>query len=400
MQRTYPKPKTAGSDNQEFNFQKLNGSCFGKKIFAKTQTLTITDCLLDDDILNILDYYPNLKSLTVSNSGRIKDLIPLANCHRLQSLILDRLIIDSLAGIEFCSELKSLSIYNVTMNDMTLLNGLGIEKLVLSEKTMDTFSCKKIETTFGKLPSDLPQLLYLKCQSASITSIPSYPILRELKCPGCSISDIAHLPKLEIADLEFNNLQNLDFLQGCPIEILNCRHNMITSIEPLRDSGIKNITCTNNYLTRLTCLPEVEEIICTDNKIFTLKDLEGSINLNFLECRRNRLINLSGLENMKELRTLDAVANDIFDINAIRNLDLIFINLEKNMIMYLPKSIFTKRKQYDFTGKCRYHFNKNLIEQLEDFTTDPRIVCDLTGNPFIPASMKRIDIRGKTWYLV
>lgn len=402
MQLTYPKPKKAGSVVQQFSSNRLSGTCFGNKVFNKTTTLTICFCSLDNNNLDVLKYYPNLERLTIIASGVIENLLPLANCHRLDALMIDSTVVKTLAGIEYCSELHELDIFNVTLEDLAFLNGLPIRRLVLCGKSSGyhpQYIKLSSKGTFGNLPEDLPELHQLNCSSSSITSIPSYPMLEVLDCPACSITRIEHSPKLKLVKFESNDIQDLEFLRGCPVEILNCGSNMITSLDPLEGTGVQYLKCDNNQLTRLTYLPEVADIICTENQILTLRDLQGSDNLVSLECRRNRLINLQGLEQMMKLRTLDVAENDIFDPSAIKDLDLVFINLERNMIMHLPTSIFTERRRYDSHGNCRYHFNKNLIENVCHLPVNPKIICDLTDNPLKAASKKRINVKGTKQYL-
>lgn len=389
MELPYPKPRSADAKTHILKECRLNGECFGKAgnplTYPQVTTLSISNCSFDDGQMNILRYYPSLVSLKIFSSSRIDNFEAVAACPRLKNLVVELTQIDSFHGIEFCQELEIIKLYDTRLNNMDVLDGMGLKKLQIEE---DFSADEIVGRILDALPQNLPQLKYLGYRACvSLERIPSYPQLTDLWLGGESIKEIGHQPNLVNVSVANTSIRDLEFLRGSPVQNVVCRQSYLRSLEPLRDSGVKRLICNDNQLIRLPRMPALVNLDCSNNRILTLEDLSASSRLSDLNCSGNRLLNLRGIEKIRRLQKLNASNNDIFDISAIRNSpSLSSLDLRQNMIMHLPDCTF-----FSTGNHGRYLFDKNLIEDITHLPDIFKIRVNLTDNPLNPDSLGRIS---------
>jgi Leucine-rich repeat (LRR) protein len=360
MRLSYPKPRGEKTKTHTLHMNRLNGECYGKRNYSRATKLIIKRCSFDDGELNILKYYPSLEILEISTSNKIINFTAISHCPQLKTLSVEDTHIESIYGIEFCHDLKVVSLCRTFVPDLSILNGMGLTHLIIND-----LGDKPL-----KLPENLPELTILKCHfKVSDRFIPSYPNLFCLSLSGKDIEEIGIQPTVVNVYIENTGIRNLNFLRGAPVEHVHCNNNALETIDALEGSSISVLNCNDNKLNKLTSMPNLIQLECAYNKIFTLEDLENSPYLEFICCSGNSLLNLKGLEKLRKLKVIVATHNDIFDINAIRffpRVDL--LNLEDNMIMYLPKLRFLdniqKNVYVNFNVNFNFNFNSNYIEDI------------------------------------
>ena len=132
-----------------------------------------------------------------------------------------------------------------------------------------------------------PNLKELYCASNQLTSIPSYPNLKELDCTDNQLSSIPSYPNLKKLDCNRNNLTSIS---SCPnLEYLYCNRNQLTSL-PDNYTRLIDLYCNRNRLTSLPDnYPQLEELVCADNQLTSLPSYPA---LYRLECTGNQLTSL------------------------------------------------------------------------------------------------------------
>lgn len=314
---------------------------------------------IHDGTLDLLREYPNLRVLEIENAGEIKDFTGISNCPSLENLAIRNTSLANLDGIEFCTELRSVTLFDTDLIDLSVLDGSGLEDLHIDSATVEI------------LPANLPGLTTLTLIANSVQFVPSYPCLENITIvTGYPETRIEHMPNIVSAEIR-GSLKDLEFLRGAPITYLDC---------------------CDTLLTRLVPMPDLEHLICNNNHIYSLEELSVSRKLQTLECHKNRLINLKGLERAKKLTTVAACENDIFDIGALRDLpNLTNIQLSCNSIMHVPRCLF-------IANDTVINLNNNLIEDVSNLLSDTVKYCHLKGNPLNEESIGLIKARPKVYY--
>ncbi len=117
------------------------------------------------------------------------------------------------------------------------------------------------------------------------------------------------------------------------LEILRCRYNKITSLEPLSN-------CVN-----------LRFLICNNNRILSLGPLSNCINLRLLICYRNQIISLGSLSNCINLTSLQIFENQIVSLEPLSNcVRLRHLHCSRNYITSLEplSNCFNLRELYCF----------------------------------------------------
>lgn len=189
----------------------------------------------------------------------------------LKFLIINRVKVNNLIGLEYASELKELILINQTIDSLTPIKNLSkLENLSLNS------------VAIKKLPIEFNENVNLKALSLS----------------GNKITDVAflkHMNNLEFLAISDTNLENIEDLQ-----------NLI---------NLKQLTLSRNKIKKI-------------DSISSLKKLEK------LNLMVNSISNIESLENLSSLRNVTLSYNPIYNLKpleSIPSLKLVVIHLDDNV---------------------------------------------------------------------
>ena len=295
-----------------------------------SQTITITQSAIP--VLNIPD--PNFKAYLVANYDQNNDNeISLFEIEKLMSLTVSSLSIASLEGIEYFTNLQSLSCDNNSLTELDLskntqLTGLAcgynkISNLILppNAEKMTSFSCCENKLTDKLDCSNWANLTNLDCHNNNFTA---------LDLTGCS----------ELIGLSCggNNLTSLNVQDCSNLTILQCGSNKLSSLDISMCPYLLTLSCGNNNLETLDLsnCHNLDLLFCQDNKLSSL-DISMCSKLSLLYCQNNMLTLLT-LGNASTLRDLDCSQNQLSSLIATSCTSLTQLTCDNNNIQILDIS--------------------------------------------------------------
>lgn len=337
-----------------------------------SQTITITQSAIP--VLNIPD--SNFKAYLVANYDKNSDgEISQSEIEKITYLTLTKMSIASLEGIEYFTNLSSLScdVNSLTKLDLSKnmkLTGLvcnynKISELILppNANKMTLLRCCDNKLS-GKLDlSNWSDLESLDCHNNNLTdleltgctgltgmscggnnlaslNVQDCSNLTILQCSGNKLAslDISMCPDLTDLDCESNNLGSLD-LSNCPnLTDLFCQNNKLSSLDPSMCLNLNLLYCQKNLLTALTLnnASTLQHLDCSDNQLSSLI-VSNCTNLEQIEFDNNNLasFNLSNCSNLKSLSCQNNKLS-VLDTSMFPNLESLFC--ENNNIRELNVS--------------------------------------------------------------
>jgi hypothetical protein len=295
--------------------------------------------------------------------------------------------IDTICGLQHCSDLREVKLYNNTITEIppTAFQGnKKMEKLYLQNN--------KIETLGNITQSSSPA-----------TTIPS---------------PLSYLKFLRVLRVDGNKLTNLDGIGSLlSLEELDASFNQIKSIKALRGTsggGMKNLTSLNLNNNHLSGDLGVSESISDKNSISGSSVSSTSLSffadylpsLRDLNVSRNKLTSLSGLKGSESITSINASNNSITSstfINSLGSLPhLLDMNVSFNLIETLPSisttttAVFPELEVLDISGNKISANDISIHACINSFGVFSRLAPNLlelttTGNPIITELQAEID---------
>lgn len=191
-----------------------------------------------------------------------------------------------------------------------------------------------------------------------------------------------------------NNISNLDRLSELPkLEFLLCSNNNLTELNNLPKS-LKTLNCSNNKITSITIPNNLRYLICDKNQITYLSNLKNATELINLLCQFNNIEYIDFIPNT--LKILWCYDNKI---KKLPNIPSNIISLECNN-NYLPYSTLNEYKIYKF--KQAYYVAKysNKIERLYMKLKNKNINLEILYSPNLPFYKKFISIYTKQHMII
>ncbi len=276
-----------------------------------------------DAVVRIPD--PNLRAAIAEALGKSSNApITVENIERLGPYLnLERKGIQDLTGLQFATNLETLSLHDNEISDLSPLAGLiNLRDLRFNRNLVsDLSSLRGLTSLTGlgfrdNLVSDLSPiagLIHLEFLGSGgnnavrdLSPLARLTKLQHLSLPGADISDLAPLAGL-------TGLKKLS-LYG----------NLISDISPLR--GLTNLTELYIYrndisdLSPLVGLTELNRLGVNDNNLVDISFLAGLTNLKWIDLSRNNITDITPLSGLINLEWLSVVGNDISDFSALDRL--------------------------------------------------------------------------------
>ena len=138
---------------------------------------------------------------------------------------------------------------------------------------------------------------------SDLTGIKFFTNLELLNCDHNQLTslDVSGLTKLRTLSCVYNQLTSLNLSGLTNLEYLDCGRNQLTSLDVSGLTNLERLYCSENQLISLDVsgLTNLERLYCFDNQLTSL-DVSGLTNLRELDCGGNQLtsIDLTGLNNL------------------------------------------------------------------------------------------------------
>lgn len=113
-----------------------------------------------------------------------------------------------------------------------------------------------------------------------------------------SSNGISKIIRLDLVGQEITSLSGIESFSG--LVKLDCRNNLLTSLNVTKNINLKELDVSNNKLTNLIIGPNknLVSVVCFDNDLTNL-DLGQNTSLTTLACTNNKLSSLDVSNNLK-----------------------------------------------------------------------------------------------------
>jgi Leucine-rich repeat (LRR) protein/TRAP-type C4-dicarboxylate transport system substrate-binding protein len=248
------------------------------------------------------------------------------------SLDLDESNIFNLAGIQYCTNLVHLNLYNNYITDISPLAALT--KLIFLE--LGSNQIRDISYLSG-----LTNIQYIFINNNQITnvSLPNLIDLQYLVLDNNQINAISltHCAELEYLSLNNNQIANISLSNSTNLQYLDLENNQLVNITSLVSlNRLNELKLNHNQIieiTPLTSLNELTKLSLSHNRINNISSLAELTNLELLSLDHNQITNISSLASLNKLADLDLSNNQICDISSLAGLtDLMYLSLDGNQI--------------------------------------------------------------------
>ena len=281
-----------------------------------------------------IQYCINLKGLSLDYNN-IRDISALSGLINLESLTLSNNNIKDISVLSNMGSLVYLDLRSNNIRDISALSGLiNLEVLELNNNNIKDISAL----------SNMINLYYLDLSSNEISDIRDLSGLINLECLVLSnnnirdISSLSNMSKLEYLDLNNNDISDIKPLSDLKIYLtLDLSNNKISDISPLSNmSSLGALYLDNNKISDINGLPTggfLGTLSLSNNKISDISPLLKRDGLSRLNLENNNIEDIRALSNLEYLWELNLKNNNISDISPLSKLEnLTTLNLSNNNI--------------------------------------------------------------------
>lgn len=252
----------------------------------------------------------------------------------LTSIVLDKLGVTNLKGLELFPELTSLSCQGnsgLTSIDLSVVPKL--RKLLIGDCGVTSLDFKAN-----------PEMTYIDCSNSKnagqLTTIDVSKCsgLKHLSLRGNKLEnlDVTHNPELTMLSFYKNNLSTINLSNNTKLDSLYANNNpKLTSLELNNNTGLTYLSVYSNNMPKLdvTKLTKLQHLLCFSNKLTEL-DVTQNPSLIELRCYSNQLTQLNVSKN-GSLQTLDCFINRLSELDVTQNPALTYLGCYSNQLSQL-----------------------------------------------------------------
>ena len=262
-------------------------------------------------------------------------IISMKEARRAFEIIVKRLHVHSLAGIEYFINITKLDCRDNEIESIDVSNNLKLRELdcfnnaIRSLDVSKNVELRKIDCSYNPIDhidvSGLTKLTDLFVHSSELTSI-----------------DVSNNPKLEWLAISNNKVMNIDVSNNKELQGLECNENGLTTISVSNNTKLLTLYCGNNKLTTLNIdnNTALSHLWCNNN-LLTSINLNNNKDLQTLMCANNSFSSLT-LSNNTKLAQLYCSANQLSTLSLSKNIDLKQLHCDANPLTTLDLSYNTK----------------------------------------------------------
>ena len=278
------------------------GSLEGLQNLSHLTQLTLSDCLVTSQDLQIIASLPNLTKLSLSGCN-LSSIEQLSSASKLTELDLSNNAIRDLSALSFMTSLQNL---NLSHNALTSLNAIS-----------SLTALEILDISYNSLPS--------------VTPLSSCTALKELYINNNTIADldgIENLTALTVLSAAFNELTDVTPLGGLTaLETLDISNNQLTDISALSTlNKLQFFNFSRNQVTTLPSWSSDSVLVSIDgsyNQIETISGLAGFGKLNHVLMDYNQITAVNALASCHNLIKVSVYGNPVSDVSALTAMDVI-----------------------------------------------------------------------------
>ena len=295
----------------------------------------------------------------------------------VNSLSISNKQIKNLKGIEYFTELTTLSCSN---NQLTELDVSKNTKL----KELNCYSNQLASLNLGSNPN----LVWLSCNDNALTSldVSKNAELKNIYCSKNPISsiDLSNNPKVESLYVSDTSLTSLDLSTCTNLKKLSCERTTLTSLNLEKCTALEYATVLSNHdLTSLVMgnNENLWALFCQYNALTSI-DVSGLPNLSSFQVNNNQLTEIDVSQN-PHLKIFYCGHNQISELGVSQNPELETLVCEVNQLTSLDVSACEKLKsiscEYNQLSELDLSHNPNLTSL--QCQANNIVELDLSYNP-------------------
>lgn len=313
--------------------------------WSQAQIVNIPDANFKNYLLNtiVVDTDNDLfwdSSIDINNDGEIQESEALL----MTGINLNNLSITSLEGIQYFTNLVSLSCNEHRISTLDLSQNVNLENLYLFGNghhltSLDISQCvnlKKLDVSanysFANLDVtqnvNLEELDFSSCNITQI-DVSQNPNLDRLDCSRNTLISLDVSQNMNLTDLDccFSSLPSLDVTQNVNLIKLDAYGNQINTIDLTNNTNLTNLRIGDNNIaeTDLSQNVNIRNLDCSGSS-FTSIDLSNNVSLESLTMRDTQLptIDISQNINLKKLYCDDGAFTSL-DVSQNVNLEILIL---------------------------------------------------------------------------
>lgn len=308
-------------------------SCEGNNIseldMSNNPLLTQLDC--GKNPLTSLTLPEGCAIKNFSCSGTLLKALDLSMLKDLENLVIDENRLQEL-DLSNSTKLKYLSAYNNGLTSIDLSNNAALEELYIgyneltdidlsnnTKLTSASLSHNKLQS-FDGTGLDAIEYLYLNYNEIEEITLDNPSLIQLGAGSNKPLTDIdlSKCPSLKILEVTDCNLKSIDYSANPLLEWLFVGDNKIESITyPERASNLTLLNAKNNRLESVDVakIPNIYELVLSNNKISGDMDLSANLLLNYLDVSSNRIDNLT-LPTSSQLEAVYAQYNNLTTLSV------------------------------------------------------------------------------------
>lgn len=239
-------------------------------------SLSLTDCLVSMDDLQVIGTLPSLTKLTL-NGCSLSNIENLGTASKLTTLNLSNNAIRDLSPLSFMTDLTDLDLSHNALDSLNALSSLS--------------SLKVLDVSYNSLASIAP------------------------------LSSCASLTKLYVGNNLLENLSGLEGIQS--LATLSAPSNSLTDISALQAlNSITHLDISSNKLTDISCLAslnKLQKLNFSRNQVKKLPEWELDCALVTIDGSYNKLGSITTLAGYKHLNEVIMDYNNLYYVNSLAN---------------------------------------------------------------------------------
>ena len=239
-------------------------------------TLTLTDCMVSTEDLQVIGALPSLTKLTL-NGCSLSSIDNLSTASKLTNLNLSNNAIRDLAPLSFMSSLTELNLSHNALESLNALSSLS--------------SLKILDVSYNSLVSLAP------------------------------LSSCESLTKLYVGNNSLENLSGIESIKG--LTTLSAPFNSITDVSALQTmNSITDLDISSNKLTDISCLAslkKLQKLNFSRNQVKKLPEWETDCALVTIDGSYNKLGSITTLAGYKHLNEVLMDYNQLYYVNSLAN---------------------------------------------------------------------------------
>lgn len=284
-----------------FENQKVSSLQFLSSLTALKE-LSMTDCSIPADELNVIAALPALQKLTLSHCG-----------------------LSTIAGLELAQNLSYLDLSNNTIRNLTPLAGLlNLQTLNLSNNALTNLAdlsslsdLSTLDVSYNSLSSIVPIATCIQLQWLNVSHNALY-----------SLGAVDNLWSLESLYAGNNQLTEVEVLEKCTgLTTLDLSNNSITDITGLSALvKLESLNFSYNQVTELPAWPAdcaLGTINGSYNSVTSISKLKGLENLTHVYMDYNQITSVSDLASCYRLILVNVYGNDVTGVKDLTKHDII-----------------------------------------------------------------------------